>query len=128
MSTSNVKTVPKAAPLHPFESYAHMVSPLSAEDGGGYLITFPDLPGCMSDGDTMEEVITNGRDAFASWVSARIDAGQEVPPPSAARPAQSYSGKFIVRVPRSLHARLAQNASAEGVSLNQYVTGLLARG
>ncbi|MEY8689117.1 MAG: type II toxin-antitoxin system HicB family antitoxin [Leptothrix sp. (in: b-proteobacteria)] len=125
---STVKTVQKVAPPHPFESYAHTVSPLSAEDGGGYLITFQDLPGCMSDGETMEEAIANGRDAFASWVSARIDAGQDIPHPSAARLMQSYSGKFIVRVPRSLHARLAQNASAEGVSLNQYVAGLLARG
>ncbi len=47
-----------------------MVAPLSEEDGGGYLIAFPDPSGCMSDGNTLDEVLINGRDAFNSWVAA----------------------------------------------------------
>ena len=40
-----------------FEDYSFEIRPLSEEDGGGFLITFPDLPGCMSDGETPEEAI-----------------------------------------------------------------------
>ncbi|MDD2770535.1 MAG: type II toxin-antitoxin system HicB family antitoxin, partial [Methylococcus sp.] len=70
---ASIKRIPRAQPPYPFESYAHVVSPLPEADGGGYLITFPDLPGCMADGDTEAEAIEHGRDAFASWVSAQID-------------------------------------------------------
>ena len=49
----SVKNIKKVEPPYPFEAYTHVVSPLSAEDGGGFLITFPDLPGCMSDGETI---------------------------------------------------------------------------
>ena len=52
-----IKNVKSAEPPYPFEAYAHVVAPLSEEDGGGYMITFPDLPGCMSDGDTLDEVL-----------------------------------------------------------------------
>ena len=48
-------TVPHVEAPYPFEAYAHVVEPLTEEDGGGYLITFPDLPGCMSDGETEVE-------------------------------------------------------------------------
>ena len=41
---------------------------LPVEEGGGYLIEFPDLPGCMSDGETIEETIENGKDAVACWI------------------------------------------------------------
>ena len=44
-----------------FEDYAFEIRPLSADEGGGYLISFPDLPGCMSDGDSPEEAMTNGK-------------------------------------------------------------------
>ena len=43
---------------------------LAEEDGGGYLATVPDLPGCMSDGETPEEALQNVRDAIASWIEA----------------------------------------------------------
>jgi predicted RNase H-like HicB family nuclease len=57
-------------------------SSLPAEAGGGYLITFPDLPGCMSDGETEAEAVQNGRDAFHSVVSALTDMGRPIPAPS----------------------------------------------
>lgn len=52
--------IPHVEPSFPFEAYAHVIEPLSDEDGGGYLITFPDLPGCMADGETLEETMLNG--------------------------------------------------------------------
>ena len=77
-----IKKIKRALHSRPFESYAHIVSPLSKDEGGGFMITFPDLPGCMSDGETVAEAVRNGRDAFESWISARIDAGKPIPEPA----------------------------------------------
>lgn len=114
-------------PPHPFEAYAHVVEPLTAEDGGGFLITFPDLPGCMSDGETEPEALANARDAFSAWMSARANLGKPIPEPThhgeAAKPV-----RLMQRLPRSLHAGLVARAKAEGTSMNTLVTMLLAEG
>ena len=125
-----VKTIERVEPPYPFEAYAHVVTPLSEEDGGGYMITFPDLPGCMSDGETQGEAIENGRDAFAGWVSAQVDMGREVPPPQwqPETAPENMSGKFIQRVPKTIHDRLVRRAKAEGVSLNSLVLTFIAEG
>lgn len=62
--------------------YPVIVSPLSPEDGGGFLATVPDLPGCMSDGETPEEAIANVQDAIAVWVEAAGEMGRAIPAPS----------------------------------------------
>jgi predicted RNase H-like HicB family nuclease len=62
--------------------YPVLVSPLSAEDGGGFLATVPDLPGCMSDGETPQEALFNVQDAIESWIEAAQDMGQDIPQPS----------------------------------------------
>lgn len=129
MTKNPIKRVAKAKPPFPFEAYAHVVSPLPEEDGGGFLITFPDLPGCMSDGDTETQALRNGRDAFAAWISARVDAGKKIPEPSyRPEPIPEASGRFITRLPKSVHAKLAERAKVEGVSLNTLVLALLAEG
>jgi antitoxin HicB len=104
-----------------------MISPLSADDGGGYMITFPDLPGCMSDGETLEEVLVNGRDAFNSWIAAQVDMGREIPEPTH-YDEEGKPIKFVQRLPRSLHASLQARARAEGVSINTLVLALIAEG
>ena len=76
-----MKKIVKIQPPHAFDDYTRVLSRLSEEDGGGFLITFPDLPGCMSDGETKEEALENGHDAFLSWVSARSDQGKAIPEP-----------------------------------------------
>ncbi len=60
---------------YPFE-----VRPLAKEEGGGYLITFPDLPGCMSDGETPEEAIANGLDAAKSWLATAKEFKDPISP------------------------------------------------
>jgi antitoxin HicB len=60
-----------------------LIEPLPAEDGGGFLATVPDLPGCMSDGETPEEALVNIRDAVAAWIDEARALGREVPAPSA---------------------------------------------
>jgi antitoxin HicB len=107
-------------PDYPFE-----VRPLSPADGGGYLIAFADFADCVSDGATVEEAITNGRLALKETIAALREAGHPVPEPSTATTA---SGKFVARVPKSVHAKLSSRAKLEGVSLNTLVVSLLSEG
>ena len=62
--------------------YPVVVEPLPPEDGGGFVATVPDLPGCMSDGATPEEALTNVQDAISTWIEAAKDLGHAVPKPS----------------------------------------------
>lgn len=101
---------------YPFE-----LRPLSDDEGGGWLVTYPDLPGCMSDGETPEEAMINGKDALTAWLKAAQETGRDIPNPD-----NFPSGRFIVRIPRSLHARLSARAKQEGVSMNALVSAFLA--
>ena len=103
--------------------YPFTIHPLPAEEGGGYLIEFPDLPGCISDGDTPEEALANGRDALQSYLLTAKEFGDPVPTPGI-----SASGQWRQRAPRSLHTRLAAQARREGVSLNTLALSMLAEG
>jgi antitoxin HicB len=64
-----------------FDDYPHVIRPLTVEEGGGYMITFPDLPGCVSDGESESEAIENGRDAFEAWMETQRLAGRAAPVP-----------------------------------------------
>ena len=75
-------TIDKVIQAAPNE-YAVIIEPLSEEDGGGYLARVPELPGCMSDGETPEEAVTNVQDAILAWIEAANDLGHEVPKPGA---------------------------------------------
>lgn len=54
-----------------FDDYPFELRPLTKAEGGSWLITWPSLPGCMSDGETPEAAIENGKDAFAAWSAVR---------------------------------------------------------
>lgn len=129
MNAATVKKIKAVKPPYAFSAYTRVISPLSKADGGGFLITFPDLPGCMSDGETEAQAVSNGLDAFKVWVAARRDAGKEIPAPLY-RPdtVPEMSGKFVTRLPKSIHAKLAERAKAEGVSLNTLVLAFVAEG
>ena len=62
--------------------YPVLIEPLAAEDGDGFLATVPDLPGCMSDGETPEEALANVRDAIVSWIDEARSLGRAIPKPS----------------------------------------------
>jgi antitoxin HicB len=64
--------------------YPVVIAPLSGENGGGYLATVPDLPGCMSDGSTREEAAHNIGDAIAQWIDEAQKLGREIPAPKVA--------------------------------------------
>lgn len=105
------------------DEYPFVIRRLSEEEGSGYLIEYPDLPGCMSDGQTPEKAIANGRDAVKSYLLSCRKYGDKIP-----KPGTSASGQWRQRVPRSIHSRLVARAEREGVSLNTLVTALIAEG
>lgn len=93
-----------------------------AEREGGYFIKYPDLPGCVSQVDTEDEVGQAAVEIKRLWIESAFDDGIEIPDPSFPEEA---SGKFNLRLPKSLHRRLVEVAEEEGVSLNQMVVSLL---
>jgi antitoxin HicB len=101
--------------------YAVLLRPIEVSDGAGFEVVVPDLPGCMSDGDTYQEALTNVLDAIESWKEASEELGRPIPAPG------SSLGQWRQRVPKTLHETLKHVAAQEGVSLNQLVTALLAQ-
>ena len=102
--------------------YPCAIRPLSEDEGGGFLATFPDLPGIMSDGETPEEALTNGRDALKCALEAMEEWGDPIPEPGQA------TGKMALRLPKSLHLRLVAREEADGVSINTTAVSLIAAG
>jgi antitoxin HicB len=109
--------------MRDLSQYPFEIRPLADEDGGGFLISFTDFSECISDGETVAETIENGRDALQETIAALESLNLPVPEPGSGG---SYSGKFIQRVPKSIHARLVVRAKQEGVSMNSLVTSILA--
>lgn len=105
---------------YPFE-----VRPLVGDEGGGYLISFPDFAECISDGETIDGAVANGRDALKATIAALKAMKLPVPAPNGGGVA---SGKFVARVPKTVHAQLSTRARAEGVSLNALVLTFIAQG
>ena len=105
--------------------YPFIARPLSEDDGGGYLVEFPDLPGCVADGETIEDALKEAEDAITSWLRTCEEHGDPLPSPSVS---ENFSGQWRLRVPKSLHAALAMRAKREGVSLNTLAATLLAAG
>ncbi|HEX4080275.1 MAG TPA: toxin-antitoxin system HicB family antitoxin [Rhizomicrobium sp.] len=106
--------------------YPITLRPLDEHDGGGWLAELPDLPGCMADGATPEEAMTEAIDAARSWLKTAQTHGDPIPVPSRAS-RDVYSGRWLLRTPKSLHKRLSERARAEGVSLNTLAVTLLAQ-
>lgn len=83
-----------------------------------------ELRGCMTEADSFDEAAMHIRDAMRIWIEDALEAGDAVPEP---RGEEAFSGKFSVRLPKSLHRNLVHQAEREGVSLNQYITAVLSR-
>lgn len=95
-----------------------------SDEDEGYIAVAPDLPGSSAFGESEQEALAELDNVIPAWIAAARKAGNPVPPPS--RPAvESYSGRFALRLPKSLHRQLAINAKADGVSLNQHIVNLL---
>lgn len=91
---------------------------------GGYAASYPELPGCVSCGDTLETAIANIQDAKKAWISAAFEDNLPIPEPDEL---DNYSGQFKLRIPKSLHKQLAEHSRREGISMNQYCLYLLTK-
>lgn len=110
----------------PLEYYLDLKYPVTFETApeGGYFVQIEDLPGCYSQGETIEEAMEMIEEARQLWLESAYEDGLDIPLPRGER---EYSGKFNVRFPKSLHRKLDQMANREGVSLNQFLVSTLSR-
>ncbi|MGC9208138.1 type II toxin-antitoxin system HicB family antitoxin [Acidithiobacillus sp.] len=93
--------------MYALDDYPFEMRPMKPSEGGGYLISYPDFTECIADGETLEEALQNGREALRAVIETLQEHGLAVPAPNSGGVA---SGKFIARVPKSIHAQLALNA------------------
>ncbi len=108
----------------PLEYYINMDYPIVIyqADEGGFVAEIKELPGCLTQGETLDEVYDRIETARKAWIEVAYEDGISIPLPQTK---QEHSGRFLTRIPRSLHRRLSEEASNEGVSLNQYVLAIL---
>lgn len=115
-----------SAERKPLGYYLNLKYPVTFEEApeGGYFIQIEDLPGCYAQGETVEEAKEMIEISRRMWLEVAYEDGQDIPLP---RSEEQYSGKFNVRVPKSLHRKLDRLAVREGVSLNQYIVSTLSQ-
>ena len=94
------------------------------EAEGGYVVSFPDLPGCITCGESLTAAAANAEDAKRAWLEVALAEGISIPEPNGL---EEYSGQFKLRIPKSLHRSLAEHSRQEGISMNQYCVYLLSR-
>lgn len=92
---------------------------------GGYVATIPDLPGCITQGETRLEVLEMIEDAKRCWLTAELEDDEDIPEPP---DPYKFNGRLKLRIPRSLHRKLSKYAAREGVSVNQLAIYLMANG
>ncbi|MEL7067856.1 MAG: type II toxin-antitoxin system HicB family antitoxin [Cyanobacteria bacterium J06581_3] len=108
----------------PLSYYLSLNYPITfyPDEGGGFAVEIVDLPGCLSQGDTVEEAFEMIAEAKELWLEVAHEYGDPIPMPSTE---VEYSGKTMLRMPKYLHERLAEAAKKEETSLNQYMVSLL---
>jgi len=110
--------------LNDYMAMSYRMEILEDKDEGSFVVSFPDLPGCITCGETIESAIENAADAKKAWLEAAMEDGVEIREPD---DLENYSGQFQLRVPRSLHKSLAEHSKREGISINQYCIYLLSK-
>lgn len=104
-------------------SYNIIVKKINDESGTYYTAKVVEFDGCRGVGDTYEEAYSDVLEAMEGWIETKLENGFAVPEPMEA---ERYSGKFVLRLPKTLHQELSIKAAEEGVSLNQYALYKLA--
>ena len=104
-------------------NYPIEIRPLSSEEGGGYLLIYPDLPGCVADGETPDEAIRNGLDAAESWLKTAQEFGDPIP-----NPTEVDVDALVSKTSRNLYIQLADRAMQEGLSVNELAVEYLTEG
>lgn len=93
------------------------------EEDGQWAATIDALPGCTARGTSPDEAVQGVAETMTAWVASARREGKDIPEP---KTAQSHSGRLLLRMPQTLHAELARIAEREKVSLNQFITDVLA--
>ena len=104
--------------------YNYIIQPITDESGSYFYARVLELDGCQSTGETFEEAYHSLKEAMKGWIEVKLEAGYEIPLP---KMENDFSGKFVIRIPKSLHFQLSVEAEREGVSLNQYALYKLAK-
>lgn len=94
------------------------------DEEGGFVASYPELPGCVTCGETEEQAAANASDAKKAWLEAALKEGLDIAEPDSEN---SFSGQFKIRIPKSLHRQLAEQSKREGISMNQYCLYLLSQ-
>lgn len=94
------------------------------EHEGGYVLSIPELKGCMTCADILDKGMELIKDAKKQWIMAALESNYEIPEPNNY---EDYSGQFKLRLPKSLHKELAERSKKEGISMNQYCLYLLSK-
>ena len=110
--------------LNEYMSMSYKMEIIEDQDEGGFVISYPDLPGCITCGETIESALQNAKDAKREWIRVALEEGIEIYEPDSL---EKYSGQFKLRIPKSLHRSLSMHAKEEGISMNQYCLYLLAK-
>ena len=110
--------------LNDYMALPYRLEIVEDQEEGGYVVSYPDLPGCITCGDTIEEAMNNAKDAEKAWIEAALEEGMEINEPDSI---EDYSGQFKLRIPKTSHRTLALRARKEGISMNQYCVYLLSR-
>ena len=93
-------------------------------DPPGWVARVVELPGCITQADSLQELGEMIEEAMRLWIEIELEDGAQIPEP---RPVDAYSGRFLVRMPGSIHRDVIRAAKREGVSLNAYINSVLAR-
>jgi predicted HicB family RNase H-like nuclease len=97
--------------------YNYIIQPMHDQSGNYFYGRVLELDGCQSTGETFLDAYHSLCEAMKGYIETKIDNGFEIPEPTQSN---DYSGKFVIRIPKSLHFRLSVEAEKEGISLNQY--------
>lgn len=109
--------------LNYYLSLPYTIRLMPDPEDGGYVAMIEELSGCMSQGDTYQEAMDMIEDAKKGWLAISLEDNLRIPEPKIM--SDDYSGKFLVRMPKSLHRFLSTNAEQSSVSLNQFVVDAL---
>ena len=115
--------------IHPEKTLAYYLDlpytiRVRRDEAGDYVARVEELQGCAAHGSSRPDAIEKAQHSMELWLEDALAAGEPIPEPA---PEELLpSGKWVQRVPRSLHKKLIEKASREATSLNQLVTSMLA--
>ena len=110
--------------LDDYMAMSYRMEIVEDKEEADFVVFLPDLPGCITCGETVESAVANALDAKKTWIETALEEGIEIHEPDSL---DDYSGQFKLRIPRSLHRLLAEHSQREGISMNQYCVYLLSR-